>query len=481
VSRIGRKGSGGRRRPKSRKASPSSSHPVAAEVTDIILESISDGVFTVDGDWRITSFNRAAERITGIPRKDALGRPCSEVFRSSLCETGCALRRTTETGEAVVGRPASVVDAQGRRVPVSISTALLRDARGRVVGGVETFRDLSQIEELRKELESSHSLGDMVGRSRAMQRLFGILPQLAASESTVLIQGATGTGKELVARALHDLSPRRDGPFVAVSCGALPEALLESELFGYEAGAFTGAVKDKPGRFALAEGGTLLLDEIGEVSPATQVKLLRVLQEKTYEPLGSTEARKADVRVLAATNRDLAALVKEGRFRQDLFYRVHVVPLEVPPLRERKEDIPLLVEHFVGRLNRLQDRAVEGVSPEALGLLMACDWPGNVRELENAIEHAFVLCREGLIEPGHLSEDFRARAPGATQPGKASATLRETEARMIMEALRRNGFNRLATARELDIHKSTLFRKIKALDLELPRKDGRSGRSEAAK
>ncbi len=448
---------------------------------NIILESISDGVFTVDRDWRITSFNRAAEDITGIPRKDALGRPCSEVFRSSMCETDCALRRTMESGKAIINRPAVVVDAQGKSVPVSISTALLRDYWGKVIGGVETFRDLSLVEELRKELEGRAGFGNLIGHSWAMQEIFQVLPEVASSDSTVLIQGETGTGKELLARALHDLSPRREKPFVAVNCGALPDTLLESELFGYKTGAFTGAVRNKPGRFAVAEGGTLFLDEIGDVSPALQVRMLRVLQEKSYEPLGGTETVEANVRIIVASNKDLAALVGEGRFRSDLFYRVNVIKLEMPPLRERREDIPLLVDHFVARFNRLRNKPLESVGTEAMALLMACEYPGNVRQLENAIEHAFVLCRDGFIQPDHLPEHCRGNVIQLPGPGAASAAVKSVEAQLVMATLRRNDFNRLAAARELGIHKSTLFRKIKSLGLKPPKGDRRRKRRGEAK
>ncbi len=442
----------------------------ALDPADIILDSISDGVFTVDGNWRITSFNRAAEEITGIPRREALGRPCSEVFRASMCEADCALRRTIETGIPVINRSAFIVDADGRRIPISVSTALLRDRRGRVIGGAETFRDLSLVEELRKELEGRFRIGDLVSRSPAMRRIFEILPQVAANDSTVIIQGETGTGKELLARAIHDMSPRKGKPFLAVNCGALPDTLLESELFGYKAGAFTGADKDKPGRFALAEGGTIFLDEIGEISPALQVRLLRVLQERAYEPLGGTAAVRANVRVIAATNRDLAAHVRKGAFRQDLFYRIHVVKIELPSLRKRKEDIPLLADHFIARFNRIQGKAVTGIHPDALALLMAHDYPGNVRELENIIEYAFVLCDGGRIEPRHLPEEFVARVPVAASTGLHTC-VRAVEAQAIRGALERNGYNRLAAARELGIHKSTLFRKIKALGIALPRQD----------
>jgi len=444
--------------------------------TEIILESISDGVFTVDRDWRITSFNRAAEEITGISREEAIGKPCSEVFRASMCEVDCALRRTLETGTPVINRSAFIIDAEGRRIPISVSTALMQDEKGNIIGGAETFRDLSLVEELRKELTGRFQVGDLVSRSPSMRRIFDVLPQVAASDSTVLIEGETGTGKELLARALHSLSRRREKPFIPVNCGALPDTLLESELFGYKAGAFTGAERDKPGRFSLADKGTLFLDEIGEISPALQVRLLRVLQERAFEPLGSTQTVQVNVRVIVATNRDLAVQAKKGAFRQDLFYRINVVRIEMPPLRKRKEDIPLLVDHFVTRWNRIQGKSISGVSPEVLSFLMAHDYPGNIRELENIIEHAFVLCGEGRIEPRHLPEGFLARVPTITKRGEMSDTVRAMESQTIREALKRNGYNRLAAARELGIHKSTLFRKMKTLGIPLPKEDGRSRR-----
>jgi len=463
---------------------PRSGTPAASKISpcagaESILESISDGVFTVDADWRITYFNRAAEVITGIRRRDAIGKTCSDVFRANMCEADCALRHTVATGKPIVCRSGFIVDATGRRIPISVSTAILRDSRGRIIGGAETFRDLSLVEELRKELEGRVQVGDVVSRSAAMRRVFELLPPIAASDTTALIHGETGTGKELLARAIHNLSPRKHKPFVPVNCGALPDTLLESELFGYVKGAFTGAAKDKPGRFALAEGGTVFLDEIGDISPAMQVRLLRVLQEKTFEPLGGTQTKRADVRVIAATHRDLAALIRKGLFREDLFYRLNVVRVDLPPLRKRKEDIPLLVEHFIGRFNRRQGKTVTGLAPDALALLMAHDYPGNVRELENVIERAFVLCNGGRIECAHLPPELTGQravpaSPGHTIAAQASAA----EARAIREALERCGFNRLAAARALGLHKSTLFRKIKALGLDLPMQDGRS-RSES--
>jgi PAS domain S-box-containing protein len=333
---------------------------------DVILDSIADGVFTVDSEWQITSFNRAAERITGVKRQDALGRRCCEVFRASICEGACALKHTLATGQPLVNKVVYILNAQGQKVPISVSTAILKDAGGTVIGGVETFRDLRLVEELRKELESTYTFANIVARSPAMRRIFDLLPEIAASDSTVLIEGPSGTGKELFAQAIHNLSPRAKKRFVAINCGALPDTLLESELFGYKAGAFTDAKQDKPGRFALADGGTIFLDEIGDISPAMQARLLRVLQERVFEPLGSVQPVPANVRVVAATNRNLAKLVGKGTFREDLFYRINVVRLELPALRDRREDIPLLIEHFVAKFNRLQGKDVAGL---ALGRL----------------------------------------------------------------------------------------------------------------
>jgi len=437
-----------------------------------ILNSISDGVFTVDLRWRITSFNRAAEQITGVGREEAIGRPCCEVFRATICQSACALRETLATGRPIVNRMIHILDAAGQRIPISISTGVLRNEAGEIIGGVETFRDLSVEENLRKQLRKQYSFADIIGRSRPMQELFAVLPQVAESESTVLLEGASGTGKELFARAIHDLSPRREGPFVAVNCAALPDTLLESELFGYKAGAFTDARGDKPGRFAAAEGGTLLLDEIGDISPAMQVRLLRVLEQKTYEPLGSVEPVRANVRVIAATNKNLQRLVKQGRFRQDLYFRINVVRLRLPRLRDRREDIPLLVEHFVAKFRQLRRKDIQGVSDAVLARLMEYDFPGNVRELENVIEHAFVLCRGGLIEVEHLPPYLRGEAsPGGLRT--EGLTLRDMERTMIQDALRRCGGNRKAAAQRLGIHPSTLFRKAKALGIELPKAAGR--------
>lgn len=432
--------------------------------TQTILNSIADGVFTVDLDWRITFFNRAAEEITGIPSEEALGRPCCEVFRANVCETTCVLRHTMQTLKPVINKPISIMRADGREIPISVSTALLRDTENNIIGGVETFRDLSLVESLRREIDRQYRFQDILSRSPLMKKIFAILPDVAQSESTVLIQGESGTGKELLSRAIHNLSPRAKGPFVAVNCGALPDTLLESELFGHVAGAFTDAKRSRQGRFAMAEGGTLFLDEIGDISPALQIRLLRVLEERCYEPLGSSMTVKANVRIITATNRDLGLLVEDAQFRKDLYYRINVVKLDLPPLSRRKEDIPLLAEHFIERLNRLRNKNMVGLSHEALSIFMRHEWPGNIRELENAIEYAFIMCRDRLIRPEHLPEHLRSLGTPLSIP--LGSTLRDIEARAILEALERNEWRRLATARELGIDKNTLRRKIQRLKIK---------------
>jgi len=427
--------------------------------TQIILDSIADGVFTVDSDWKITSFNRAAENITGINKKEALGRQCWEVFRASICENFCSLRHTVETGEPVVNQSIFIVNSEGERIPVSISTALLKDNQGRVIGGVETFRDLSLVEALRKELSGRHSFHDIISKNKEMRRLFGMLEQISESDTTVLLEGESGTGKELFAKAIHSISHRKNGPMVTINCGALPDTLLESELFGYKAGAFTDAKKDKPGRIALAKGGTLFLDEVGDLSPALQVRLLRVLQEKSYEPLGGTQSEEADVRIVAATNKNLEDMVKREQFRKDLYYRIHVVKLILPPLRKRKEDIPFLCDHFIQKFNRLKDKSIQTVSPDVMPVLMSHDFPGNIRELENII----------------LSQDRRAlkKVPIDEDQNKGEK-FKNIERDFLRDTLMENNWNRKATASQLGIHTTTLWRKIKHLNIDIPKQDGRS-------
>lgn len=428
---------------------------------DIILDSIAEGVFTIDQDMVITYFNREAEKITGISRQEAIGQYCFEVLRSSICEKTCPLKCSFQTAKEIIDQHVSILRADGKQIPVSISTSPVRDETGKIVGGVETFRDLSTIEELKKEINRSYTFEDILSQNHKILQIFDILPNIAESESTVLIQGPSGSGKELFAQAIHNLSPRKNGPFVAINCGALPDTLLESELFGYVKGAFTDAKKDKPGRFALAKGGTIFLDEVESLSSVTQVKLLRVLQERQFEPLGATSTVKADVRVIAATKDDLSELIKKGTFRDDLYFRLNVVKLELPPLSQRRDDIPLLVNHFIKKFNHKTGRNILGVSDEVLEILLQFDYPGNVRQLENIIEHAFVMCNEEKIKTSCLPPEFSHFKKLFQLPIQGQSPLREAEYETIIKVLEKHNWNKVASAKELGLHRTTLWRKIK--------------------
>jgi PAS domain S-box-containing protein len=441
---------------------------------EVVLNSTSDGVFAVDSDWRITCFNAAASRILGVDREEAMGSPCHEVFRSNICKEACALRYTMQTGKPVVNLLIYLRNARGQRVPVTISTALLKNQDGRVIGGVETFRDLNMVRQLIRQMDETSGYREIITADSRLKKLLEKVPTIARSESTVLVEGESGTGKGLLAQVIHRSSSRSDGPMVTISCGALPEQLLESELFGYKAGAFTGADRDKAGRVEAASGGTLFLDEIGELPLALQVKLLRLLQERLYEPLGEVRSRAADVRVVAATNRDLAKMVDEGVFRKDLYYRVNVIRLEMPPLRARTTDVPLLADEFLKRLSMTRGKVVDGLEDSVLQRLMRYDYPGNVRELENILEHAYVLCDGNRIEMRHLPDWLQEDSKAVTAEG--ISTLAEMEARFLLEVLSRNRWNRQEAARELGIHKTTLHRKIRKLGIKLPPTDGRASR-----
>jgi PAS domain S-box-containing protein len=428
----------------------------------IILDSITEGVFTISNDQVITSFNQAAERITGFPREEAVGRKCFEVFQADICQDSCALARTIQTGKNVVDLPVNILDARGRVIPISVTTAVLKDSRGRMMGGVETFRDLSAIEALKKEITRKYTLSDIISKSDKLQNIFNMLPDIAQSDSTVLIQGPSGSGKELLAKAIHNLSPRREKPFVAINCSALPETLLESELFGYVRGAFTDAKKDKPGKLAQADSGTLFLDEIGDLPLAVQAKLLRVLQEKTYDPLGSNISKPVKARIISATNKDLKDLVRGGAFRDDLYYRLKVIPINLPALRERREDIPLLIGHFLTKFNLRTGKKISQISPKAMQILMGYDYPGNIRELENIIEHAFVLCHGTTIQLAHLPPELHKEArEGRESPSLPESHLKGLEREFIQKTLEKHHGHRTLAAKELGIHPSTLWRKLK--------------------
>jgi len=436
--------------------------------TNVILDSIADGVFTTDMDWNITSFNRAAERITGVSREQAVGQKCFDVFHADICQIGCALQKSIESGKEIINLRVNILNSDGQRIPISISTAVLRDDKGNIIGGVETFRDLSTVEMLRKEIHNQYTFEDIISKNSQVKKIFNILPDIAASDSTVLIEGPSGSGKELFARVIHNLSKRKKRRYVVVNCGAIPDTLLESELFGYARGAFTDAKKDKPGRFALAEGGTIFLDEIGDISNALQVKLLRVLQEKEYEPLGTSTTVKANVRIVAATNKRLSDLLARGQFRDDLYYRLNVVKIALPTLAQRREDIPLLIEHFISKLNGEKNKDIVGIAEGALDILMRYDFPGNVRELENIIEYAFVLCHGFKIEVEHLPLELIKNTPASAGKRTVENPLHQAEVAAIVNTLREHAGNRRKAASALGIDKTTLWRKMKKFGITYP-------------
>jgi len=434
---------------------------VEESLSRLIFDSINEGVFTVDKNCVITSFNRSAEEITGFRAAEAIGKHCFDIFRTEVCHRQCALKDTLKTHDPVENARVTIITRDGNELPIQVTTTMLKDDDGNLLGAVEFFRDISEIEHLRQSLEQKQALEDIVSVNPRMHELINLLPDVAKSECNVLIQGPSGSGKELFAQVIHNLSPRRYGPYIKLNCAALPANLLESEMFGYEKGAFTDAKSNKPGQFSLANSGTLLLDEISEMDIALQVKLLRVLNNGEYRPLGSTKTLHTDARIIAATNADLEKGIVEGRFRQDLFYRINVVNINIPPLNERPEDIPLLVNHFLRVYRRKSGKSIECMAPDAVAALRRHPLPGNVRELENAIEHSFVMCHgpEILLEhlPLHISSQI---APRGTTNGKA---LNEKE--IILETLRRYNGNRSQAALELGMHRTTLWRKIKMLGI----------------
>jgi len=457
------------------------------------LRSIGDAVIAVDNDERVTYMNPAALDLTDRQLQEVQGKPLGHVLSISREEQGASsenpIRSMLRQGVVVaLADHRAVITETGTHVGIDGSGGPIRDETGNIIGAVVVFRTVTQPEpaapattartdgqvpiKTAQYAQTGHQFpfGEIITRNGEIQRMLDLLPDIARTDSTVLIEGPSGSGKELFARAIHNLSDRRDRNCIVVSCGALPDTLLESELFGYVKGAFTDARKDKPGRFALAEGGTIFLDEIGDISTALQAKLLRVLEQKEYEPLGATATVTADVRVIAATNKSLSDLVSRGVFREDLFYRLNVVKIVLPPLSARREDIPLLIEYCIRKFNHRMGKEIKRCSPEVLALLTEYDFPGNVRELENIIEHAFIMCHGRIIEREHLPGELLARTSKVGNHA-AESPLHGAEARAILRALHEHHGNRGKTASYLGIDKSTLWRKMKkyGITYETPR------------
>ncbi len=442
---------------------------------EIILDCISDGVITIDLQKRVTFLNRAMRALLGF-EGDLPGNllACDVLVQSNICSSQeCALERAL-CGERVSNFEAMVRRRDGGLIPVSINTDFLCNEEGRLIGLIEVIRDISlsqeltarvtEVNELRHRLGEQTKFENMVGRSQRMQEIFSKLPAIASSKTSVLITGESGTGKELIAYALHANSPRRQEPFVVVNCSSLSEGVLESEIFGHVKGAFTGAHVDKPGRFEFADKGTVFLDEIGEMSLPTQVKLLRVLEHGEFERVGANQTIKVDVRIVAATNRNLIQAVKEGTFREDLFYRIRVIPIELPPLRERMEDLPHLINHFIEKFNRVMAKDVRQVTSDCLAALERYGFPGNIRELQNIIEHAFVCCESHVIQFEHLPPDIQ-RQGGSGSRNNFLESLEEMEGEVIQQVLQNTGWRFNEASKRLGVSRSTLWRKIKHLGI----------------
>ncbi|MEW5912191.1 MAG: sigma 54-interacting transcriptional regulator [Thermodesulfobacteriota bacterium] len=429
-----------------------------------ILDAVSLGVLTVDQAGVITYFNRAAEQITGVGRDQALGRTCAEVLKSTLCDEYCPVRRAMESGEDQLGLEAVFIRQEGRSVvPVRLCASPLHDENGQVCGAVETFQNLHLGSQSEDDREDQRTWEDFIGDSPQIARIFDTLKVVAPNKVTVLLEGPTGTGKDLLAQIIHSNSPRADKPLIKVNCAALPENLLESEMFGYTRGAFTGAERDKPGRFQLADGGTIFLDEISELPLSLQAKLLRVLEDQEFFPLGARQTTRVDVRILAASNKPLDRQVERGLFREDLYYRLNVIKINVPGLRERREDIPLLIRRFIQRKNVENGTYICRFSPEVLDILLNYDYPGNVRELQNILEHACLLCRGDVIRSHHLPHDLLS---GATAAAKPLGDQQEKDE--LIDLLTRHDWNQTAAARDLGVDRTTLWRRLKRLGISRP-------------
>ncbi len=434
---------------------------------ETILNNIPSGVYTVGADMRLLSVNRSLEKVTGYRSGELIDRKCHEVFRSDFCHSGCPLKRSMRTGETLRGVQVNMRAKDGTVIPIASSTAVLRDENGEQIGGICSFRDLREYAHVAVSRGHVREFQGMVSKCNRVHEIFDLIETVADSDANVLIEGESGTGKELVARAVHRLSPRKERPFVGVNCASLNENLMESELFGHVRGAFTGAVKDRPGRFEMADGGTLFLDEVTEIGPHVQVKLLRVLQEREYHRVGETQARRADIRVIAATNRRIKDRIAEGAFRDDLFYRLNVVSISLPPLRERKEDIPVLVEHFLDRHASARGERYRSFSPLAMRTLIEYPWPGNIRELENAVERSLICSREDVIAEQALPAEIRNRSRG-TQLSDSARLLPPDGGEMhrLRNALLRSRGNRQKAAGLLGISRVTLWRKMKEFGIE---------------
>ncbi|RJP66173.1 MAG: PAS domain-containing protein [Ignavibacteriales bacterium] len=433
---------------------------------DAIFNSNIEGTFTIDNEWSVTSFNKSAEKITGFTKEQAINKKCWEIFNSDLCRNGCHMESTMANHQPTIGNELIIKSKEGKLIPIKVNSAPLLNGKGEPIGAVETFIDISEIKNLAEHLSEKYKFANIIGKSKSMNKIYSLLESVAQSDSSVLITGESGTGKELVARAIHLNSDRKNAPFIAINCSAFAESLIESELFGHEKGAFTGAIKNKTGRFELAKDGSLFLDEIGDLSLQLQVKLLRILETRQFEQVGGITPIDLNARIIAATNKDLNKEISEGRFREDLLFRINVINIDLPPLRERMDDFPILINHFLQKFNEKFKKNITGIAANTFKILEKYNWPGNIRELENVIEHGFVLCQNKIIQTEHLPEKLISQINVESDTKTTTSPVLEAEKRLIISTLEKFNGNKNETAKTLGINKSTLWRKMKKFNLE---------------
>lgn len=436
-------------------------------LTEAILDSLGEGLFTVDKEFKINSFNRAAEKILGLRKTDIIGDYCKNVLKSKRCFNDCPLGKVLESGQNVYDIESQLLDSKGKKIPVKINATVLKDIDDRPIGGVVSFRDMSYLEKIQKNLMISSNFYGVIGQHKTMQEIYQLIEEVAESASNVFIVGASGTGKEIIANAIQKTSRRKDKAFIKINCSVFPPQILASELFGHVKGSFTDAVKDRIGRFEAADKGTIFLDEVAEMPIQMQVQLLRVLQEGTFERVGESITRRVDVRVIAATNQDIQKELSAGNFREDLFYRLNVIPITVPSLRERISDIPHLVQHFINKFSLISGKKIQETNDEAMDVLLSYDWPGNVRELENAIEYAFARTKDNIIHTSKLPPHIRIEVSNTGRTSiKKEHAIQTDEYLKVKNVLEKFRWNRSKAADELGIGRTTLWRKMKSLGLE---------------
>jgi PAS domain S-box-containing protein len=433
--------------------------------TDEILDSIAEGLFTVDKNFRIIFFNQAAETITGYKREEVLGRFCKHIFKSSLCFTKCPIAQVLESDQNIFDIECQIKHKNSKKIPIKLNSAVLRNDENDPVGGVVSFRDITLWEQIRDELDNSSDFFGIVGKNKLMKEMYELIREISDTDVTILIQGESGTGKEMIANAVQASSLRARKPFIKVNCSVFPPQLLASELFGHVKGAFTGAIKDRVGRFELANNGTLFLDEVGEMPLEMQLQLLRVLQEGTFERVGESLTRKVDVRVIAATNSDIQKAIEKGSFREDLFYRLNVIPIIATPLRDRPDDIPALVKHFIKKNMMIYKKNIQDIDDDAMDLLLQHNWPGNIRELENVISYAFARTKNSVIQAIKLPPQIREHTSSLTLKNENKG---KDEYKSLVNLLEEHQWNRTKVAQEMGIGRTTLWRKLRIHGLDTP-------------